>query len=339
MEPGRSGSAAWRAAHALAFAFALAGAVACGGVAPPTPASSGGVPAYERPLGPPAQPLVIMGDTQRTSLFEWAVLGREVNDRETEMLVRSLVHVAPSALILVGDLVFDGSDRADWDGFDALMTPVRNARIAVLAAVGNHEWFGRDRPALAALGERFSSLRARTWYATRQADLGLVFVDSNADAMGREAWETQLEWLRGTLGGLERDPSIRGVLLFAHHPPFTRSVVVSGDEAVRDGVLAAARDSTKAMAIFSGHAHGYERYDVDGLQLVVCAGGGGPRPDRLRDQPPGGGLRDLVTLPAPRPLHYIVASRGLEGLAVRVMGLQRGDATVGEVDRFMIPWP
>ncbi|MEZ4267682.1 MAG: metallophosphoesterase [Myxococcota bacterium] len=305
----------------------------------PPPEQPGGAPAhYAQTPGPPSGPLVIMGDTQRTSVIECAVLGREVNEREPQMLVRSLVHAAPSALIVVGDLVFRGASEPDWQHFDRLMKPVRDAGIPVLAAAGNHEWRGRDRPALDALGQRFPSLRERTWYLARQTDLGLVFLDSNADALGPAAWAEQREWLTRTLAALEADASVRGVLVFAHHPPYTRSVVVSGDAAVRETVVAAAASSPKVMAIFSGHAHGYERYVVDGLHLVVSAGGGGPRPSRLRGTPRPPGPQDLVSLPAPRPLHYMIVARAREGLRVRVMGLQRGDAAVAEVDFFTIPW-
>ena len=59
--------------------------------------------------------IAVVGDLQTTSFWE-LLIGRESNDRERELIVNQIVKEKPSMLIILGDMVFDGSVRAQLEG-------------------------------------------------------------------------------------------------------------------------------------------------------------------------------------------------------------------------------
>ncbi|MFN8370847.1 MAG: hypothetical protein U0T83_09525 [Bacteriovoracaceae bacterium] len=61
------------------------------------------------------------------------------------------------------------------------------------------------------------------------------------------------------------------------------------------------------MALFAGHAHGYEHFKKEGRDFIVSGGGGGPRvklkvETKARHQ-------DLFSGPSPRPFNYLYVRR------------------------------
>jgi hypothetical protein len=102
----------------------------------------------------------------------------------------------------------------------------------------------------------------------------------------------------------------------------------------------------RVLALFSGHAHGYERFvrdEEDGCgrrdrHFIVTAGGGGPRPPDLRSAAESG-FRDVFSGVAPRPFNFATVSQDDRGVSVTVRGLDRGDSRTRDIDAFRIPWP
>jgi hypothetical protein len=147
----------------------------------------------------------------------------------------------------------------------------------------------------------------------------------------------QLAWLDETLRAFEADGSIRGVLLLAHHPPFTNSTVTGDERDVREHFVPRVHRFRKVQGYVSGHVHSYERFMREGKLFLVSGGGGGPRaelatgaarrhPDDLHEGPPLRGFHFLLFHPEP------------EGLEVEVRGLPKGGETFFTVDRFSLPW-
>ena len=166
-----------------------------------------------------------------------------------------------------------------------------------------------------------------------------MFLDSNRDDV--ERWDDQVTWYRETMEAVQADPEITDILVFAHHPPYTNSPIVDGDLSVRSDFVPGFCETDKAVALFSGHAHGYEHFvfgercgDAD-KHFVISAGGGGPRPDELRT---GSEVEafDRFEGAAPRPFNYLLVDPRADGLEVVARGLDKGDTMAREIDRFLL---
>lgn len=242
---------------------------ACSG--PPMPPQS----APAEPTASPTGPIVVLGDTQRTSWGEELLFGREQNEAARRALVDKIAaEEGPAFIVHLGDLVVTGGSQAEWEYFDRLMSPLTARRIPILPVLGNHDYWGNDSDALRFARARFPQLTEHGYYAMRHGRLGLIWMDSNlADARGRE----QADWFARVLAAFEGDLDVRGVLVFTHHPPFTNGKQRSGEAYVLSELLPSFFAAPKARVLLSGHVHGYERFVRSGKTFVVTGGAGGPR--------------------------------------------------------------
>ena len=118
----------------------------------------------------------VIGDLQETSRLEF---WRENNAEKRAWLVSRIVERHPALLVLLGDLVFDGSSEAHWRRFDVLVSPLVEARIPIVPILGNHDyWWGGARN-LRHFHDRFPELGGNRWHRRRFESLELVFLDSN----------------------------------------------------------------------------------------------------------------------------------------------------------------
>ncbi len=292
--------------------------------------------AFDAPLPPPSDHarLVVVGDLQRTS---WLELWRESNDRERALVVDAVAASRADLVAVTGDFVFDGGSEARWEELDVLMQPVRAARLPVVAAFGNHEyWEGRS------LGEehffrRIVHAARRHWYAVALGSLRLVVLDSNIDRLFPLEWRAQVAWLEASLDAFDHDPAVRGVVVMMHHPPYTNSTV-TGDEAhVQVHFVPPFARAKKTLAMLSGHVHSYERFVAYGKTFVVSGGGGGPRAKLLT----GDARRhtgDLFAGPALRDFHFTIYDVSERGIDAEVRGLPKGGDVFRTMDRFALPY-
>jgi len=227
---------------------------------------------------------VWVSDTQRTSPLEF---WRESNDDERKVLIEAIADMDPAFVLMGGDLVFSGSSEADWLEFDSVMEPIRQRRIPVYSAFGNHEywldWFFHRRasPMETFFYERFPHLKKeRHWYSLEFGPLRLVVLDSNqghGPITTEEGWSEQKRWFEQTLDSFDLDPEVRGVIVAVHHPPFTNSTITSDEIHVQEAFVPKFVASKKTLIMISGHVHSYERFHKHGKLFVVSGGGGGPR--------------------------------------------------------------
>jgi 3',5'-cyclic AMP phosphodiesterase CpdA len=291
----------------------------------------------ERPPSGPRDSFVVIGDTQRSLWVEEHVVGREQNDRGRVELVDQLVSQEnPAFVVHLGDLVAKASPP-HFRYFDELMAPIRAARIPIFPVLGNHEYFGEGRDPSRAMRLRFRDLNQGGYYAKRWGRIGLVWLDSNLS--GRAA-ARQSEWLRRTLLALDRSADVTYALIFSHHSPFTNGVDRHGHLALRRELLPWIRASAKAVAVLSAHVHGYERFDLQGLSLIVSGGGGGPRvryrTGAAQSLPPATPTLDT---PAVRPLNYLVVRDDGNELQVtaRCLAASPGCPQSGVLDQIALP--
>lgn len=319
--------ARWAALGLVGMCAALGLPLSCAPVPPAT------VLTRHLPEGEPV--FAAVGDLQRTSKLEF---WRESNDRERELLVREVARVHPGFLVSMGDLVFNGASGEHWARLDALTAPLREADIPVLPVLGNHEYWGSDSAALANYFQRFPVLEGRRWYCRVQGRVGLVFVDTNFDVLGEAQGQEQLKWLDATLAAFEADRSVRGVLLFGHHPPFTNSTVTGDEQDIHAYLVPRVHRFHKVLGYFSGHVHNYERFQHAGKFFVVSGGGGGPRA-KLAEGEKRRHPDDLFQGPPVRDFHFLLFHPGADGLEVEARGLPKGGETFSTLDRFLLPWP
>ncbi|MEZ4369827.1 MAG: metallophosphoesterase [Polyangiaceae bacterium] len=339
-------------------------ALGCGVAPPRVPPFTAGQAALDRQSGS----LAILGDTQRTSFFE-RLLCREDNSEKQPLLISDLIEQDPAALVLVGDLVFDGGSNADWEFFDGLFAKFPRS-TPVLPMWGNHEYwrFSSERTTEAQLAARFTGVDDRRYYSRQLGHFGLVMLDSNLFLSPRqrvkglklaklrrrgqkratdleqyyaERWEAQKRFFEAELARFEADPSVNQVFVFSHHPVYSLGRWGRPEPHLQE-LVKAFLSHGKARAWFSGHAHGYERFGLqDGERgargdkaFVVTAGGGGPRPDTLE-------LRDSPLAPArsgERPLNYVLATEQAESVMLVVRGLL-GEKHPGELERVTLNSP
>ncbi len=284
------------------------------------------------------RPLAIIGDTQRTSWPECVFAGRRVEDRKQQVLIRSLAAAQPGALVIVGDMVFRASDPEHWSYFDELMAPIRQANTPVLALMGNHEYSGDDEDARSLVNQRFLRLRAAEYYVEQYGRLGLIFLNSNKDKLDADVWDGQLDWFRDRLQSFDRDDNVDGILVFLHHPPFTKSRVVDDDREMAMDFVDGFSRARKSLAMISGHAHGYECTRTSGKYYIVTAGGGGPLQPRdgfavCPDHKSGTRRPNSSAF-----FNYLLVHQSDKGIRIDVRGLAEGESSVKRLATLEIPF-
>lgn len=297
--------------------------------APPAIPFAGAFPAYAE-----RGSFIVVGDLQRTSLLEaW----REQNDPERARVVAEIARERPAFVAMTGDLVFGGASASQWAAFDQLAAPIREAGIPVVAALGNHEyWGGRDGEAH--FFARFPHLDRALWYTRAWGPIRLVVLNSNEGDLSTREWIQEQRWFARTLAALDEDRDVRGVLVLAHHPPFTNSTVTGDERHVQEAFLPAFFASKKALALMCGHVHSYERFERRGKTLVVSGGGGGPRA-ALKTGAARRHADDKAVGPALRDFNFVRMTIEAEGIAAEVRGLPKGGAEFHTMDRFFLRFP
>jgi 3',5'-cyclic AMP phosphodiesterase CpdA len=325
------GGAARSQAWSIFVALLTATSLACD--EPPLPTPSPPASATFSVQGP----ILVLGDTQRTFWLE-RLIGREQNEAaRLALIARMAGEEQPSLLVHLGDLVVYGASDAEWKYFDRLLSPLRERGIPILPVLGNHDYWGSDAVALAHARQRFPELSPHTYYTRRQRGLGLVWLDSNLEG---SLAEQQARWFEASLTEFDLDTSVRGVLVFTHHPAYTNGHGREPDDDVRSALLPAFFRATKTVALLSAHVHGYERFSVEGKAFIVSGGGGGPRVQY--DRPPDGTPAPVYSPPGgePRAFHYLVIAEDDEALQVEVKCLSLGAlCRDGRLEAFSLALP
>ena len=282
-------------------------------------------------VGMTAERFAVIGDLQETSRLEF---WREDNQAERARLIARIVEQHPTFLVLLGDLVFDGSSEAHWKRFDALVAPLVEARIPIVPILGNHDYWWGKRKNLRHYNERFPELDGNRWHRRRFESLELVFLDSNFSAHSPVEREEQTRWFARMLEEADRDASCRGTLVFVHHPPFTNSSVSRDSAVVRRFFLRPFVGAEKTRAMLSGHVHSYERFEQAGKTFVVSGGGGGPRVRLFADR--RARHRDLYRGHAGprRPMHYLSVGLTDRAVSFEVIGLDEKRISFATMETF-----
>jgi hypothetical protein len=273
----------------------------------------------------------VVGDTQRTLWAEKFFMGREQNEAESRSLLLDLSNKKIDFLTVIGDLVAE-ENKENWNFFDEITQPLRTKEIPFLAIWGNHDRWGSPDLFL----QRFPDLKNHPWYSQRYGSLYLIFLDSNVSNWNRQEWYGQVAWYEGEIKKAESDPSVKGTLVFSHHPPFTNSMTTGDEGYMQEAFLPAFYNAKKTLAFISGHAHAYEHFEIRHKSFLVSGGGGGPRVKLLEGVSQR--HKDLFVGPSPRPFHYLLLHPDEKALEISVWGFQKGESEAKNIDSIRLPF-
>ena len=279
-------------------------------------------------------PVAIVGDLQRTTTWE-LMIGREQNDPERKKIIQNIALENPAALILLGDMVSEGTDVKEWDYLRDLLIPVKNENIPIIPVLGNHEYRGDDSVALYYAEQCFPIFQKSHWYIKLYGDIVFIILNSNRDDLMETVWLKERKWFENTLNYYDSDPSVKGIIVCLHHPPYTNSIVTGDNINVQEAFVQPFVNSKKTLAMISGHAHTYERFYDKGKMFIVSGGGGGPR---VLIKTGLNVHKDLINLPPVRPFNYLLLYAKSGGIEITARGLDKDSSKFFTIDNFTIPF-
>jgi len=211
-----------------------------------------------RPAGD-FRPVVVYGDTRS---------GHEAHRK----VLAAVLKVHPAAVFHTGDLVEDGLVPAEWDTFNAIVSPLLE-QSPLFPAIGNHE---RNSELYF---DNFELPNNEEWYSVEQEGIHFIVLNS-CSGIGKDS--EQFQWL-------ERDLAEAGgkedfIVVVLHHPPYSTGPHDEDEKGLRETVVPMF-EKWGVSVVFSGHDHTYERSVVNGIYYVVTGGGGAPLYDQARESP------------------------------------------------------
>lgn len=178
---------------------------------------------------------------------------------------------SPDVIGHAGDTVQNGDNLAEFQS--QWFTPFEAApgnlgqRVPVLVARGNHD---AETPQAVAYHWLPSNSFGPYWYAETIGRVRFLFLDSNLP------WVEQVDWLRAELASpASRDADFR-VAVF-HKPPYTNlwdQPGYDGEPFVRDTWVPVLEQGNVDLVV-NGHAHCYQRYQLNGVTYAIVGGAGG----------------------------------------------------------------
>ncbi|HEY1757070.1 MAG TPA: metallophosphoesterase [Bryobacteraceae bacterium] len=169
--------------------------------------------------------------------------------------------------------VEDPKWKTRWEDF---YTPLG---IPFYASLGNHDYghppvicpMQRSSPdAEVAYTAHSKSWRMPARYYTYKAG-PVLFI-----AIDTEGWSAeQLAWIKTTLAASAADPTIKWRIVYGHHPIYTSGVHLNERRiSVLRAQLLPVLKAAHVDAYICGHDHDLEHLRADGMEFLICGGGG-----------------------------------------------------------------
>jgi hypothetical protein len=302
--------------------------------APGAAAASAGAPHLEVPVADANAPLtfVAYGDTRFTAREHVA------NAEARRALVAHMASENPAAVFIGGDLVYQGSDAADYAIYKSETAAWAERHIPVFPALGNHEFRGcvgedEDSECLDNWWQSFAALKLRPyrWYSVSLGPKILVLLLDSDSAL--KPGSEQREWFEEEMTHVP--PGVRFILVMLHYPPVRDPLLPRGkDEAEIAHYLSHHAAAIAARVIVIGsHVHNYERYSRNGIPYLVSGGGGAKPVPSLRV------FAELSKLKTSVNFHYLrftLVGDRLTGTMVRYGATDKTSHSWTEPDRFEV---
>ena len=251
-------------------------------------------------------------------------------------LVARIASENPAAIFIGGDLVYDGSNREDYETYKAETEAWLQAKIPIFPALGNHEFRGCDHDWSACLenwwgGAAPSAVRSLRWYSVTLGPKAMVLVlDSDSSLKPRSGQRTWFEQQIAKAGC-----QMEFVFIVLHYPPVRDPIFprVRDEKEIARYLSKNTRSLHARVVVVGSHIHNYERFRRDDVTYLV-SGGGGAKPApvlRLFDE--------LSRLETAANFHYIrfrLDGGNLQGTMVRFDPNRPAETAWTEPDRFEV---
>ena len=234
----------------------------------------------------PTPTVIAYGDMRFTDPRET----NATNPKVRRWLVDRIASENPDAVLISGDLPWNGNVTNDYEVYHAETGSWRARHIQISPALGNHEFHGDVQLCLENWWNEFPKLRGRRWYSIALGSRLLVLnLDSNSSLLPDSE---QIAWIKAQLAAMPS--AVQVVFVNLHHPPVADVQALPNDDhnprpneiALIDLFKRASLQKRVKFVVCAGHIHNYERFDQDGVVYLVSGGGGAkPRPvvRELRD--------------------------------------------------------
>jgi acid phosphatase type 7 len=278
--------------------------------------------------------VIAYGDTRFTDPLE----KNATNPKVRRWLVDRMATEKPDAVLISGDLPWNGNVANDYVVYHSETAAWRAAGILISPALGNHEFHGPLQLCLDNWWNEFPKLRGRRWYSIALGSrLFVLNLDSNSSLLPDSE---QTAWIKAQLAGLPA--AVQFVFVNLHHPPVADvQAKPDDDHNPRPNELALAdllksQRKTVRFVVCAGHIHNYERFLQEGVVYLVSGGGGAkPRPivrevtDLYRD----------ADFPNYHYVKFVLRDNRLEAEMIRVADPTAEAPTWQLKDRFQIQAP
>ena len=189
---------------------------------------------------------VVYGDTRTNTDVHHQIVD-EMMDYNLEFVINT------------GDLVADGRNWTQWETFESIIKPIRDAGIEYYPVIGNHEQWNS--------GGKSNYIRIFNftgYYSFERNGINFVVVNLYEDYKPNS---TQYEWFKDEIN--DEKPTIVAM----HEPHFKANH--EGNEGVREYLIPLI-ESYGVDAVFYGHTHIFGLRQENGIYYIVTGGGGAP---------------------------------------------------------------
>ena len=260
------------------------------------------------------------------------------NPKVRRWLVGRIASEHPDAVLLSGDVPYDGSVVNDYTVYHQETIAWRDAKLHVFPAMGNHELHGDEVREPKNWWNAFPELKGRRWYSVEAKNIYILSLDSNLSLL---SGSRQRAWLDDQLAHLPK--STEFVFVSLHHPPVADSIEGTHSHDVRPNehelalvLEKQASQSKPQIIVIAGHIHNYQRFFQNGVTYLV-SGGGGAKP-----YPIARTTADKFQDPAFPNYHYvkfIYDGKALQATMYRVKAPEASEPAWEIKDTFVIPSP
>jgi acid phosphatase type 7 len=217
---------------------------------------------------------VTYGDTRFTERPEVA------NALARRALVQRMAAEHPLAILIGGDLVYEGSNPEDYAVYRAETREWSEQDLRVFPALGNHEFKGCDAditPCLENWWAAFGtlSLKPFRWYSVNIGQSLLVLLLDSDSAL--KPGSPQRVWFEREIASA--DARTKFIMVLMHYPPVRDPIYPAGrdEKEIARYFAKNARSLPQQVVVVGSHVHNYERYKKNGVTYLV-SGGGGAKP-------------------------------------------------------------
>jgi hypothetical protein len=215
-----------------------------------------------------------VSDTQQPMEVEKIKLRPNHNLKATACIFSEMLKDKPLAIYMLGDVVAVGSKNNKWRNVDRFLDSCRRYQIAVHGLLGNHDVMWNRKKGEKNFLKRFPD-NVDIGFTCITDSIAIIMLNSNFKKLSNLEIEKQSKGYEAMLKTLNRDSSIKAIIVSCHHSPYTNSLIVGSSTLVQRYFVPGFMQTPKCRIFISGHAHAFEHFRFSGKDFLVIGGGGG----------------------------------------------------------------